>query len=316
MREQLVGYLLGALDADEHQAVDERLKHDPELAAELERLRKCLEPLDACEDDCEMPCAGLAAKTFSYVMARVGPRPGQFGSSNQWRAQDIFVAGMVVVVAAMLVFPAISSSRYQAQIRGCQANLLHIGHGLLQYSAVHNQFFPEVPTSGNLAAAGVYAPRLLEAGLIEQRHVRCPASTASVGLNIPSIDELQRAQGARLRQLQREMGGSYGYSLGYVADGTYHRLRNLGRSTFALMSDAPSGGHRGTLGSSHHGVSVQNVLFEDGRVQLLNTRQVSDVGDDIFQNHRGHVAAGVDSHDSVIVSSETAPIPLPFVLDE
>jgi hypothetical protein len=81
------------------------------------------------------------------------------------------------------------------------------------------------------------------------------------------------------------------------------------------MADAPSSGHnRQPL--SHHGAYVQNVLFEDGRAQLLNTCEIGEVGDHIFQNHLGHVAPGIGAQDAVIVPSETAPMPLPLELDE
>jgi len=41
MREQLIRYLLGELDADERRDLQSRLKSSPELRAELEQLRSC-----------------------------------------------------------------------------------------------------------------------------------------------------------------------------------------------------------------------------------------------------------------------------------
>ena len=47
MREDLLGYLLGALNAAEQQRIESRLAADPQLRRELHRLQRCLEPLDA-----------------------------------------------------------------------------------------------------------------------------------------------------------------------------------------------------------------------------------------------------------------------------
>ena len=47
MREDLLGYLLNALDEAERQRVFEALQKDPQLRQELETLRRDLRPLDA-----------------------------------------------------------------------------------------------------------------------------------------------------------------------------------------------------------------------------------------------------------------------------
>ena len=44
--QQLLGYLLGALEEDEHRQVDAQLRDDAAMRAELARLRQCLEPLE------------------------------------------------------------------------------------------------------------------------------------------------------------------------------------------------------------------------------------------------------------------------------
>ncbi|HWB00155.1 MAG TPA: hypothetical protein VG713_16795 [Pirellulales bacterium] len=309
--QQLLGYLMGALDACEQRALEERLRREPELCRQLERLRACLAPLS--DDEPPPPPTGLAARAFSYVMARVGPCEGQFAACNAWRPQDIVVASFIVITLAMLVFPAVSFSRYRAQVRACQHNLANIGHALLTYSQRQGDYFPEVPLSGNLAAAGIYAPTLAQAKLIEPRQVLCPAMPATQGEHrIPTLDELRSASGPALRNLQQQMGGSYGYSFGYWHNGQYQKLRNRARPTFALMADAPSGAHVLHEGrtSANHGRCGQNVLFEDGHVALLQTCRIKELGDHIFQNNLGHVAAGIGPEDSVIAPSDTAPVPL------
>ena len=45
--QQLLGYLLEALEEDERRQIEAQLRRDPELRAELGRLRGCLEPLES-----------------------------------------------------------------------------------------------------------------------------------------------------------------------------------------------------------------------------------------------------------------------------
>jgi hypothetical protein len=320
MREELLGYLLDALEPDERQVLEARLQQDPELQRDLAILRRSLGCLDHDETEPEPRC-GLAARTFHYVMSRVGPCSGQFAASCQWRSQDVIVAGVILVAAAMIFFPAVARSRSQARLNACQLNLSDLGQALAAYSQRHGDYFPEVPARGNLGVAGIYAATLIENGFIEPRHVVCPASEfARRGeFRIPTRAELLAAQGDELRRLQATVGGSYGYSFGYLSAGQYHGHRNLGRGNFALMADAPppqvisskqtileSARQTGSevpacstglhSVSTNHGCCGQNVLFEDGRVQTLTTSQIDDGG------------AGIGPADAVIGSSGATPI--------
>ena len=67
MREQLIRYLLGELDADERRDLQSRLKSSPELRAELEQLRSCFAASQ--DEDLFAPDApsGLAARTAGRV---------------------------------------------------------------------------------------------------------------------------------------------------------------------------------------------------------------------------------------------------------
>jgi hypothetical protein len=109
-----------------------------------------------------------------------------------------------------------------------------------------------------------------------------------------------------LVKLQRTLGGSYGYTLGYVIDGRYCTPRHRGRISFALLGDSPSlhllGGQ-----SDNHGGRGQNVLFEDLHVQFLPTYTGVDLRDNLFRNRSGYVEAGLDEADSVIASSFVRP---------
>ena len=304
MREQLLGYLLGALEPDEQAAVAARLAQEPQLRRELEALQAKLAPLD--DDEVEMP-AGLAGKTCAYVADQRGPEAGEFGASSHWRVIDLCVASALFIAAALLILPAICESRSQAHLTACQRNLATLGLALGHFSSIHQEHFPEVPTSGKLAVAGIYAPLLHEAGLIEHTAVICPASPLRKApqFRIPTTNHVQQAEGELLQEMQRLMGGSYGYCIGYVKNGTYRAHRNLGRSTFALVADTPI--DLGESTASHHGCGY-NVLFEDGHVQYVRGCSLNSGSDHFFQNRLGHVAAGVDVDDAVILPSAARPL--------
>lgn len=327
VEQQLLGYLLGALDDGEREAVEEEIQRDSQLRDQLVRLRRRLEPLRQAEVEYDPP-AGLANRACELVAAYAGthcqqaaaplpappavteaaPPVGLWGAGRPWSWPDFAVVTGIVLSAVVLIFPAIETSRFKAQLFTCQDHLRQLGQSLTDYSMRHRGFFPQLPQPGTVAAAGIYAPVLLRDGFLDdKRSVLCPGSTlaADPQFRVPTVDELQTAGGQDLARLRSVMGGSYGYSLGYMEDGQYHPTRNLGRSQFALMADAPSvslPGHQ----SLNHGGRGQNVLFEDGRVLFLTTPKAGE-GDDFFVNDAGVVAPGDHRNDSVIGTSDTVP---------
>jgi uncharacterized protein DUF1559 len=302
----------------------------------LEHDLACLrEKLDLLDDgDPYEPPAGLAARTCTFVAARAatatslatcgapasrGPLEHLAGPSTGWRLPDMLVGSGIFIAACMLLFPAIANSRFNARRAACQNNLRAIGVALESYSDFHGGFFPLVPEHGRLAAAGIYAPLLRDLGLLDDPAVLiCPASALAEECErfvVPTVEELRQAPEARLAGLWRVMGGSYGYTFGYVADGGYHAHRNAGRPFFALMADAPeestahslAGPPMGTGGASHDACG-QNVLFEDGHVAFLNQCRVGSADDHIFMNRHGYVGPGIGPDDAVIGRSSAQPV--------
>ena len=168
-----------------------------------------------------------------------------------------------------------------------------------------------VSTSANRAAAGVFASQLLRDQLLtETDWLICPASELARSQGswfVPTLEQLDAAEGRWLSRLQRSAGGSYGYTLGYVQEGRYRTPRNEHRPSFALLSDAPSrhlAGHQ----SANHGGRGQNVLFEDNHIEFICLSRNGLAGDTIFLNYAGYTEAGLDKDDSVIVPSETSPL--------
>lgn len=322
MREQLLGYLLEALDADEREDVEAQLKRDPCLQRELELLHESLEPLRAAEQRFEPP-TGLAERTLQSVLQRAsGGTAGPLVpaareplvASRRWSLSDLAVAAGIILAGSMLLFPAIQQSRETARLHGCENNLRQLGTALANYSEQNERYFPTLVPGGKMSAAGTYAVRLLHGGFLTNRHAFiCPSSqlaSAPESVYVPTPEELLSADGARLMALYRSMGGSYGYNLGYIERGVYHNVRNQGRPTFAIMADTPNSQTEDHQSCNHSGCG-QNVLYEDGHVRYLTNCFAKALGDHIFLNDDGMVAAGTHANDAVIGESAAQPMATP-----
>ena len=318
MREHLLGYVLGALDASEQAELEARLAADPELRRELEEVRATLAPLD--DDDTDpAPPPGMAERTCRYVCSYAGwlQHSEASPSSGAWRAQDVLVAAGVFVAASMLIFPAISSSVSGSRRMQCQNNLRVLGMALGQYSDHHGGLFPFVPPKGNFGVAGIYAPILYWGGYLQRPcQILCPEASTQHQRNdytVPTPEEISRADHVTLRIIQVNIGGNYGYHPGnFDQDGVYHCTRNRGRTYFAIVADAP--GCQAGSGSPNHGNRGQNVLFENGRVVFQLECRVAESGDDIYTNLYGLRGAGGDEDDSSISPSDTPPLVHPVAL--
>jgi len=327
-QQQLLGHLLGALEEPERQVLDRELAENPDLQQELALVGRQIEVLDAARP-VYTPPVGLASRTCEWIFAQA-PQPSRLAQAHLppavpilppieapapgWmtriRWADLAMAIAVFVAATALLFPALQNSRTHARLRACQDHLRQLGLALTEYSQQHDDYFPSVPARGRLAAAGVYAPVLLGSGLLtDSEQVVCPDSPLARQRNfrVPSISEIQMATAEELDRLRRLMGGSYGYCLGYIRDGTYQPTKNLRREHFAVMADAPAVDEPGRQ-SLNHGRRGQNVLFEDGHVVFLASSKPFDEADDIFANELGAMAAGTHPNDSVIGASTVSPI--------
>ena len=235
------------------------------------------------------------------------PLPAAAPSRNRLNWADVVVAGMIFVIAGLLIMPAVNGIRFQYRVTACKENLHQVGQSLAEYSRKNCELYPVVPMEGNTAAAGIYAPILAQDGyLTEPQRLICPDSNLAQqqDFRVPGLDEVRAAAGQELARLRQTMGGSYGYCLGYIENGVYQPTRNLNRNYFAIMADAPSQ-DRLDHQSPNHGWLGQNVLFGDTHVAFCSTTFSG--GDNFYTNNEGQVAPGCDSNDSVIVTSDTAP---------
>lgn len=315
LKEQLLGYLLDALDDDERRQIEQLLKDDPSLIAELQTLRLALEPLTENYEEIEPP-AGLAQRACSRVDQRREMEPvglasgsmnmamsGAFASRSRISVADVVVTAGIVLAAVLIFFPAIASSRYSSRVAYCQDNLRQLGLALVNYSdKLGGGSFPSVASEGNRAFAGVYAPTLMDTGYLDDANrLYCPSSPLENRLTancVPTLEQIDRATPQEIILIHRNAGATYGYTLGVMAHGAHVAPQNQGRPYFGLMADA----------SNHHSGRGRNILFEDGHLKFIkNNVDNSAWLDDPFQNRHGVVEVGVDENDAVIAPSGTPP---------
>lgn len=341
MRQQLIGYLFESLPQIERALLERRLLEEPSLRRELVALQKQLLPLEVdCGTSVEPP-ADLTARTLDYVFAaadaeknaaippgppadieihgptvHLSPTSEAPVAGTNYNLIDMATAAGLLLAITLLLIPAVGKSRFVARVDECQNNLRQIGLALSNYSARHEGMFPQVPTQGPLAAAGVYAHTLVQSGYLnDERVVLCPASPQAEkpeDFRLPTLPELAQAAKAQLAHWRRTMGGSYGYTLGYVENGEYQPIRNWQRPRFAIMADTPlattTANTAAQIRTDNHGGMGQNVLFEDGHVGFMCTRIVEGTADDIYANDQGLVAAGTHADDAVIAHSSAVPL--------
>lgn len=313
MRDELLGYLVKALDDDQREAVEALLQREPALQRDLETLRRGLAPL-AADDAHHEPPPRLAAKTCEFVRHRSAILIEPPARSERWTMQDLSVAAGIFVAATLLFMPAFSHSRFNAQLAACQNNLRMIGLALLSYSQRHGEQFVEVPFHGSKALAFNYASRLRDAGYVPcDETFRCPGSPqlTAVGYKLPTCQELERAPHGEIAKLDDSLNGSYAYALPYREGNEYHQPRNGHRSSFPVLADDP-GTIREGLVSHNHRDRGQNVWYEDGHVQFQTSCKISgcdlkdnvysDGGfeDNIYTNDDGVVAPGRHRDDPVL----------------
>ena len=353
--ENLLGYLLGALDGAEHEEVRRELENNPALREKLDMLELRLAPLEEDRWQHEPP-AGLAAATCQFVAETAREvRPRRQANSrfsqvfSEWNPQkhgwdmiDAAVAAGIFFAAALLFFPAIAGSRDQARRLACEnnlrtssvalsmfgernnlawgaANLTNVSNTaekLAEANATNQRLwlstgsFPYIPATGKTGVAGFYAPQLVQGGFQTDHSVfLCPSS--NLGANgrhhffVPSIEQIESANGESLISLQRNMGGSYMYTLGHISSRRHQATRNLGRSHFPIMSDGFFTQNNGGSILMHGGKGM-NIAFEDGHVKfIVNIGQHHD----FFTSDRGLVEAGRNANDAVLGHSWTRPLP-------
>ncbi len=307
MKEDLVGYFLGALDRDAEEQIEKHLAENPLLRRELDRVGSCLKPLDADAD--VDPPVGLAERTVRRVLARRHPELPTVGSPSPWRLTDLAIAASILMMIGVVIFPAISQSRDQAQLTECKNNLRQIGIALDGYADRFAQQYPFFTMSGPFAVAGIYAPVLIESGFAPDASVFVCPSAHDDAASIPKMAQLRDGMDdvQRLSRMVSSLGGSYAYSLGFTEGGVYYAPRRDRLTGKAIVADRPARSTEGNVGHSNspnHRGRGQNTLCVGGNVKFLTCPQECTGCDNVFISERNRVEPGSSHHDAVLGVSE------------
>ena len=320
MREQLLGYLLGELSAEQRRRVEQALAARPSLRKEMERLRACLVE-GQCDEDVADPPIDLAARTAKLV-SRVAsgdwaPSANWESSAaeepGRWRMTDITVTAGVCLAVAMLMLPALRASRDAARRIACENQMGQLGLALVCYSGRHDG---QLPLVGINEPAGIFTVKLAASGSADRQQlsqwVVCPASELAgqvyagrAAVRIPLQAEIEHAVGADRSRLEQHMGGTYAYRIGYWRGNQYVGIQLPDRMREPLLADAPA--YRDGQPTAVNHVCGANVLYADLSVRHHTDCLANDGIDNLFVNSAGHRAAGSSPRDVVLATSDDRP---------
>jgi hypothetical protein len=320
MDDNLVGYLLNALDPQTQRDVEAYLKTDPQAQQRLELLRRALEPLAADREEIEPP-AGLVYRTLGAIAEyrcrplpqAPAPRPRMaFSRSRWWTRADVLVAAGIFLTVFGVGVPKLKEIRDTRDRVACSDNLRGLHAALVDYSLKHDGKFPNVaeqPWPRNVA--GMVVPLIDDPDANPQRllHVRCPATRRPPPVR-RSLKQLQAMSAAEFNaDVAEHLLGCYAYSLGHRdAAGKIHGPRRADNQYEPIMADRPP--HDRTAGNSlNHGGRGQNVLYIGGSVQFHPLPTIEDDHIYLNQGSPGRVAAGIHPRDIVLGSSGDRPNP-------
>jgi len=188
---QLLGYLLGALEDEEQECLDRRFEQDGDFRRKLGQWRQCLTPLEPLRHDIEPP-PGLAERTCQLVAACRGPlatpeeadsyRPNMTPDEES-PAQEAHVARLdtamvflLLLLTCLVLFPAISNSRFHARGVSCQDRLWQFGQAFLQYNQQRGGPISQLAARGNLTPTGIFAASRIKDGFAAGAGEKAPYS--------------------------------------------------------------------------------------------------------------------------------------------
>jgi hypothetical protein len=321
MEENFVGYLLNALEPEEHRAVESYVNEHPEAAQRLQMLRQALQPLEADRHTIDPP-PRLTVRTMARADAirRNGLPPAPpllrsaVSTATWWRRPDVVVAAGLMLCILGLGSPTLYRLRHALNNRqACSENLRVMHQSLVNYSSLHDGEFPRVEDRARHNVAGAYVPILNDAGFLAPDFTtRCPANGEPTLRKCPTMTELEAMSQIEFERVAPRLSGCYAYTLGYRdPSGRLHGLRIDDGDDLPILADRPLSVEEDNPDAVLRGNSPnhrgQNVLFIGGHVRFHKQPTVGRCNDNIFLNRQHKVAAGVDRNDSVLGLSADQP---------
>lgn len=341
MDEDLLGYLLAALEPHEMRRVAQRLEEDPGARQQMSQIERLLRRFEDGYQPAEPPPSDLVARTLANLPPLPSAELAATRRSQMAATSDSLIAmqdhveppgnatatwvdwaagSVATAVLLALLLPTMAEGRFESRKNACQDQLRQFGTAITQFVLrSEHERLPAVSPSGPEAFAGVYAVRLHDAGLMDDPMIRwCPSLDPPMANEVQltpinelvSAKQLHEASVDRLREIQRVSGGHYAFTLGVIDENRFAPPRYESRSSFAVMSDAPMAGIpdgdnlREMIGHFGRGI---NVLYEDGRVQFLSIPSLTSIPDHPLFNHRGQAEAGVNIDDASLAPSWRPP---------
>ena len=319
MDENLVGYLLNALDPETERSVETYLRGSAEAQRKLKALRQALEPLEADREEIEAP-AGLRMRTLARIAdvrchrAHPAPAPPVLRPLpvSWWRRADVLVAASLLIICLPLALPLLTSAHRSYKRYQCENNLRGLWVALMGYSDLHNGNLPKVEEEAPHNFAGVFVPILSQDGLLKEVSLGCPArdTEAATPISLAELNVLYRTDPRKFEEYTRRLGGGYAYTLGYRSQGRLFGLRRedgAENDNLPIMADRPPFEEASspvllTANSENHGGAGQNVLYLGGQV-AYRSRDAGVDDNDIFLNEKGELKPGLRRWDTVLAAS-------------
>jgi hypothetical protein len=334
--EQLLAYLLGALSPQEQLAITQVLEGDASLRLRLKSIERMSDPLNevpheptrpdylvdnvmkhirAVEDSGQRGDFHDAEKTVAISSGIKSSDFSEISGAVNWA--DFLTFAICATILLSLISPAIVHYRESARTSLCSTRLVELGVQVQDFASLsQKRAFPEISTSGPFAFAGAYAIRLNDANLLTSPKILwCPSNSVQqsivVGVanfSLPSAQEFESLPESRQQFWRHVSGGSFAYNLGFINEEEHQMPWLDSEADIAILADAPMQIGEDSYSFSTHRDDACNVLYDDGRVELIRLNGLTDQMDHPFFNRDGRIEAGLDEQDSALGSSFVSPL--------
>jgi len=319
MDENLIGYLLDAIEPPARQEVEAYLHSSPAAKARLETLKRALAPL-AADAEIPEPPPGLVVSTLAriaeYRCPSLPPAPALRPAGRPFRRRprwaDLAAAAVLLILVGSLSTPWLLRQWHLSNRQTCENNLRTYWTAMQGFGDRNEGSFPQLTETGPRSLAGSFVPVLNEAGFLAADSLPACGPKKERTQQVATLEDLDNllhhADRPEFGRQARALAGNYAYSLGYLEDGSLRGLRRDSGDDLPLMADHRPLESR-TENSPNHGGQGQNVLYIGGNVRWCPGPAVGRDGDNIYFNRNQKVQAGVTRDDTVLGSGDATPMP-------